>query len=148
MLVKSRVLRIVITINHHIISSIRSSLKTHFSMIINHSCQVTGHGNEVNFWLDNWCDIPLVQNYNIPSIYHNSPTIYISNFIVRKMVPASKYQLDFPWFVSIISNFSIPLEEIDDKRTYDCIDSGILTSKHAYDFIVNPRQVNLWNKFP
>jgi hypothetical protein len=52
--------------NHHIRSSLWSSLKTEISIIKSNSCWRVGDGKRINLWNDAWCGTPLAQSLQIP----------------------------------------------------------------------------------
>ncbi|MCI46276.1 RNA-directed DNA polymerase (Reverse transcriptase), partial [Trifolium medium] len=65
-LLKSKVLRKQGIISHHISSSIWSSIKDSHAELMENSSWLLGKGDNINFWLDDWCGAPLVQTLHIP----------------------------------------------------------------------------------
>ncbi|GAU20130.1 hypothetical protein TSUD_351920 [Trifolium subterraneum] len=65
-LLKDRVVRGKRIIQHLISSSIWSSIRDEFEVIMANSIWLIGNGEEVNFCNDNWCGIPLSEHFNIP----------------------------------------------------------------------------------
>jgi len=82
--VKNRVMKNQKPINYHISSSVWSGIKHKYSEIILNSSWLLGNGNDINFWTDSWCGVPLVTSLNIsPGIhpYLLSPvSMFINNF--------------------------------------------------------------------
>jgi hypothetical protein len=66
-LMKSRVLRGRNCINHHIFSSLWSSVKSEFHVVMENSCFILGDGTSLNFWTDCWCgEQTIAQAFQIP----------------------------------------------------------------------------------
>jgi hypothetical protein len=65
-LLKDRVFRKGKTIQHHIFSSIWSSIKEEFNVLKDNTVWLVGNGERINFWLDSWCGDPLVEQLGIP----------------------------------------------------------------------------------
>jgi len=70
-------------IQHHIYSSIWSSIKEEFFVILDNSTWLLGNGDCINFWNDSWCGPPLAEIFNIPDHISkdlsSTVTDYISN---------------------------------------------------------------------
>jgi hypothetical protein len=81
-LLKSRVLRKNNTITHHISSSIWSSIKDSYFELMDNTSWLLGRGDNINFWLDEWCGQPLVHTLQIPSHLHQNITAKVEDFIV------------------------------------------------------------------
>jgi hypothetical protein len=80
-LLRDRVFRKRKTIQHHIFSSIWSSIKDEFGVIMDNSLWLLGNGEEINFWNDNWCGTPLVDLFNIPSHIGQFLSSRVSDYI-------------------------------------------------------------------
>jgi ribonuclease HI len=145
LLLKDRVFRKGKTIQHHIFSSIWSSIKEEFNVIKDNTVWLVGNGERINFWLDSWCGDPLVEQLGIPD--HARLVSQVSDFIVNGhwSIPPALSQM-FPNLYSIISHVSIPLEVTQDTLIWKHTDNGDLELKQAYDFML-PRVQDLhWAK--
>lgn len=63
-ILNSRVLRGTNCINHHIYSSIWSSIKVEYPIVKENSSWLVGDGQQMDFWFDKWCDDPLFETLN------------------------------------------------------------------------------------
>ncbi|KAK2429733.1 hypothetical protein QL285_028147 [Trifolium repens] len=147
-LLRDRVLRHKKPINYHIFSSIWSSIKEEYDVIIDNSIWLIGNGEDINFWNDNWCGLVLSDYYNIPShtrkLLLSTVKDYISNGSWN--IP---YQLDleFPGLSNLVNQTIIPLEQNNDSLIWKHTDSGSLEMKEAYNFKMPPLQDLYWTKF-
>jgi hypothetical protein len=116
MLLKDRVLRGRKTIQYHIYSSIWSSIKDEFDVIMNNSAWIMGNGDEINFWNDNWCGNSLSSQFNIPAHISSLLSSRVSDYIVDGQwnIPIQLSQ-QFPLLRSIVYQVSIPIEHCPDK---------------------------------
>jgi hypothetical protein len=80
---RSRVLKKQKPICYHVFSSMWSSIKHKFPDIKCNSFWNLGNGQDINFWLDNWCGEPLVEMLQIPPHIHNSLTSSMDMFITN-----------------------------------------------------------------
>jgi len=79
---RCRVLKNRKPINYHLFSSIWSSIKHKFPDIKSNSFWNLGNGQDINFWLNNWCGAPLSETLQIPHNLHDSLTASVDMFIV------------------------------------------------------------------
>jgi hypothetical protein len=68
-------------INYHIFSSIWSSIKEEYDVIVDNSVWLIGNGEHINFWNDNWCGVVLSEHYNIPSHTRQLLTSTVSDYL-------------------------------------------------------------------
>jgi hypothetical protein len=134
-LLKDRVFRKGTTIQHHIYSSIWSSIKEEFDVIIENFVWLLRNGENINFWLDNCCGDPLVDQLGIPNQTRHLLSSSVSDFIVNGQwsIPF-QLSLMFSNLSSIISQITIPMEISQDKFLWKHTDPGNLVIKQAYDF--------------
>ncbi|MCH80179.1 ribonuclease H protein [Trifolium medium] len=146
-LLRDRVLRGRNTINHHIFSSIWSSVKEELSVIMDNSIWLLGDGVDLNFWSDNWCGEPLCDLLNIPCHIVPFLSSKVVDFIVNGCwsIPSPLAQA-YPTLSSILSNVVIPLEHSHDKLLWKHSDHGDLQQKEAYLFKVQQYQILDWAK--
>ncbi|MCH91212.1 RNA-directed DNA polymerase (Reverse transcriptase), partial [Trifolium medium] len=64
-ILRFRVLRKGKAINHHVYSSIWSSVKNEVQVIYDNSCWKVGNGQCINLWTDSWCGEPLASSLDI-----------------------------------------------------------------------------------
>ncbi|KAK2369004.1 hypothetical protein QL285_082161 [Trifolium repens] len=83
-LLRSRVIRGVGCISHHIHSSLWSSIKSEVQTVRDNSGYVIGDGSKVNFWRDTWCGKHSIAHYlNIPDSIASNLKANVSDFIVQ-----------------------------------------------------------------
>lgn len=70
LLLRSQVFRGKRVITHHIFSSLWSSIKSEVSTLENNCRWIIGNGKNINFWLDSWCDRPIVSILNLSDHVH------------------------------------------------------------------------------
>jgi hypothetical protein len=80
---KDRVIRGNRIINHHISSSIWSSVKEEFSVLKDNTIWLLGNGENINFWTDNWCGTSLVDFFNIPDHISQNLSSAVSDYLVN-----------------------------------------------------------------
>ncbi|KAK2424264.1 hypothetical protein QL285_034644 [Trifolium repens] len=146
-LLRDRVFRKGKAIQHHIYSSIWSSIKDEFDVIRNNSIWLIGNGENINFWNDTWCGPPLVDQFNIPPQIRPSLSSTVSDYISNghwNLPP--QLSLMFNNLVSIVNNVIIPFEQFPDKLLWKLTDSGDLELKQAYSFKLQQYQDLHWAK--
>ncbi|GAU35013.1 hypothetical protein TSUD_103360 [Trifolium subterraneum] len=146
-LLKDRVIRQRKTIQHHIFSSIWSSIKDEFEVIMENSVWLLGNGEDINFWNDNWCGIPLVDQFNIPAHIRHSLSSTVSDYIVNGLwnIPPQLIHA-YTNLGSIVHQVIIPMEPSQDKLLWKHTDSGDLQLKEAYLFKLQQFQDLYWAK--
>jgi ribonuclease HI len=134
-------------ISHHIYSSIWSSIKSEFVDILMNSGWLVGNGNNINFWLDNWCGDSLVSQLNIPTYLHSHLKATVSDFIVNKQwnFPFSVL-MSFPSIKQIVEKVTIPIENSEDKIIWRGINDGNLSFKEAFLYKYGTGQNINWAK--
>jgi hypothetical protein len=65
-LLKDRVIKNNKIIQHHIYSSLWSSIKDEYSVIKDNSVWLLGDGKDINFWNDCWCGPPFSELLSVP----------------------------------------------------------------------------------
>jgi hypothetical protein len=147
MLLKDRVLRGRKTIQYHIYSSIWSSIKDEFDVIMNNSAWTIGNGEEINFWNDNWCGNSLSSQFNIPAHISSLISSKVSDYIIDGQwdIPIQLSQ-QFPHLRSIVYQVSIPFDHCPDKLLWKHTDDGDLQLKEAYLFNSHTWQELHWAK--
>jgi hypothetical protein len=134
-------------IHHHIFSSIWSSIKDEFDVIINNSFWLLGDGNDINFWTDSWCGAPLVDQLNVPLQIGHLLSSYVSDFIFNgQWVFPPQLSIMFNNLSSIVNKVTIPLVQSQDKLLWKHNDSGDLELKQAYTFKLQQYQDLHWAK--
>ncbi|CAI8592772.1 unnamed protein product [Vicia faba] len=126
-----RVMRNKIPIKYHIFSSIWLGIKNQFQKIVDNSTWNLGQGNTINFWTDQWCGKPLVEQLQIQ--HHNQPFSKVADFILNGHwnFPPDLLLL-FPSIPDIINKICIPLEPKEDELRWNHSSDGNLTLKDAY----------------
>jgi hypothetical protein len=81
-LLQSRVVRGKHFIQHHIDSSIWSSIKVEVSTMFQNLIWLLGNGENINFWNDNWCCTSLSDLFNIPDHISKSLSSRVSDYIL------------------------------------------------------------------
>ena len=146
--VRSRVLRNKKPISYHISSSIWSSAKHKVPTILNNSSWLLGNEELINFWCDNWCNIPFVDLFNIPPHLHSSLHSTVSQFINNNnwCVPQDILQ-GFPNLQQNLNLVTIPLIQKEDKLIWKKSHDGSLSFKDAYLFqTASNHQHPSWSK--
>jgi hypothetical protein len=147
-LLRDRVFRKGKVIRYHIFSSLWSSIKDEVEVVRDNTVWLLGNGDNINFWLDNWCGDPLVEQLGIPVHIRPLLTASVSDFIVngRWSIPA-QLSLIFSNLESIIAAVMIPMELKNDTLLWQHTDSGDLSFKHAYTFKNMQVQELPWAKY-
>jgi hypothetical protein len=83
LLLRDRVVRKRRVILHHVFSSLWSSLKDEFKVIMDNSVWLLGNGRNINFWTDSWCGNPLIDQLNIPVHLGHLLSSTVSDFILN-----------------------------------------------------------------
>jgi hypothetical protein len=83
LLLRDRVVRKRRVILHHVFSSLWSSLKDEFKVIMDNSVWLLGNGRNINFWTDSWCGNPLIDQLNIPVHIGDLLSSTVSDFILN-----------------------------------------------------------------
>jgi hypothetical protein len=50
-------------------------------VIRDNSIWLLGNGADINFWLDNWCGVPIAEQLDIPNHLRRSLSASVSDFI-------------------------------------------------------------------
>jgi ribonuclease HI len=146
-LLRDRVLRSRRTINHHIYSSLWSSIKNEFATVRDNSAWLLGDGEDISFWNDSWCGLPIAEQLNLPEQISQSLVSTVSDFIVDGtwVIPPQLSDL-YPTLISIVSQVSIPSFPAKDKILWKHTDDGDLQLKEAYQFKLMQHQELVWAK--
>ncbi|CAJ2646936.1 unnamed protein product [Trifolium pratense] len=134
-ILRFRVMRKGIAINHHVYSSIWSSVKQEVQVIYENSCWKVGNGHNINFWSDSWCGEPLALSQNVhPDVLIWLPS-KVSDFIQNQTWHIPHY-IDtlFPQVKNLVQQVTLPVEPIADSLVWKDSANGLLTLKMAYDF--------------
>jgi hypothetical protein len=148
-LLKDRVFRNNRPIQHHIFSSIWSSVKEEVGEMLQNSIWTIGNGENINFWNDNWCGIPLSDFFNIPA--HTRPllTSKVSDYLVDGIwsLPLQLTQA-YNNLNYIVNQAVIPLEptQAQDQILWKPSATGDLSLKAAYLFKMHYSQDLDWAK--
>ena len=147
LLLKSKVIRGRRVISHHIFSSIWRSIKNEFSTIQSNCGWQIGNGNDINFWLDNWCGVSIASQLNISPHFHANLTNKVKDFIFNGQwnFPSSML-ICFPQVNFITEQVTIPFEATEDKRIWQPSNNGDLSFKQAYEFKYGVGQNIKWAK--
>jgi len=86
-LLKSRTIRSGKQINYHIFSSLWSSMKNEYSVIMENFVWLLGNGQTIRFWKDAWCGEPLI---NLITSQHPS---------IDEDATVDEFILDKPWCI-------------------------------------------------
>jgi hypothetical protein len=114
---------------------------------MDNSIWLIGNGNDINFWNDNWCGIPLSDQFNIPSHISNLLSSYVSDYIVNGHwnIPLQLSQ-SFTTLSNIVHQVSLPMQPTQDKLLWRHTDDGDLQLKEAYNFKLQHLQDMHWAK--
>ncbi|XP_050884720.1 uncharacterized protein LOC127087846 [Lathyrus oleraceus] len=125
-----------IHIKYHITSSIWSSIKSEVDGVSNNIITILDDGCNTNFWLDHWCDPPLISriqdpedidtNYLVSDFLHNG-SWNLPTHIINKI----------PNLSLIAGRITIPIDSMLDSRIWIHSSSGNLTLKDAYSLKSN-----------
>ncbi|CAJ2645220.1 unnamed protein product [Trifolium pratense] len=146
-LLRSRVVRKNGFIKHHIYSSLWSGIKNQDHLIAQNTRWLVGNGNNINFWLHNWSGVQLVNFLQIPQHLHHFLHAKVSDFILNHqwIVPLD-LQAAYPTLLPYLNQFTIPLEDKEDKLIWIHNAHGELTLKDAYSFFTTSGQKVSWAK--
>jgi ribonuclease HI len=144
---RSRVIRGNGFINYHIYSSIWSGIKSQAQIISQNTRWLLGNGKSINFWLHNWSGISIVNYLHIPQQLHSQLRATVSDFIINHQwfVPLD-LQAAYPTLLPYLNQFTIPLEDKEDKLLWIHNSHGDLTLKDAYSFFTTVGQKVNWAK--
>lgn len=141
-LFRQRVIRKNKFINHHIFSSIWTSVKDEMNFVIENSSWCIGNGNSSKLWFDNWCSSSLYHDIEDPNsiVDHN-----VNKITVNKKWYFSKSFTPIPPSIQIcINNCHIPFDLSSDKRIWNLSPTGDLYLKLALDFKQNKGIQKKW----
>jgi hypothetical protein len=111
---KDRVIRGNRIINHHISSSIWSSVKEEFSVLKDNTIWLLGNGENINFWTDNWCGTSLVDVFNMPNHISQNLSSTVSDYLVNDAWSFPSQLLQHYTLSLIVYNVTIPLDATPD----------------------------------
>jgi hypothetical protein len=100
-------------INHHVYSSIWSSVKHEVHVIKENSCWKVGNGQSINLWTDSWCGEPLASSQNIhPNVLIWLPN-KVSDLIQNQawLIPQCIDRL-FPQIKSLVQQVTLPIDVV------------------------------------
>jgi hypothetical protein len=134
-------------ISYHIFSSIWSSIKHKFEEVSENSVWQLGNGENIRFWLDSWCGVPLVTALSIPAHLHHLLQSTVDNFIVnfKWSIPLCILNA-YPQLQSFLDKVTIPLVPEDDNLYWKQSPDGCLSLKDAYSLHCSPPQSMPWAK--
>jgi len=142
-LILSRVMRNRKVISHHISSSIWSSIKAAYNVILDHATWLLGNGGNIHFWSDNWCGPPF-------NLFMNDDEVVDDSILVRDYIIDHRWNLptdfvfQFPHIWNLVQQVTIPEEDIEDELVWLESSNGKLSFKDAYIFIDTPSQCLQW----
>jgi ribonuclease HI len=147
-LLKDRVLRGKKTIQHHIFPSIWSSVKDEFNVLMSNSIWLLGNGENINFWNDPWCGVPLSVQFQIPAHISAALSSKVCDYIVNGgwHIPPYLSQL-FPTLNCMVNQIIIPLDPCADSLLWKHTDDGDLHLKDAYLFKTQGWEELSWAKY-
>jgi hypothetical protein len=134
-ILRSRVLRGQKANNHHIFSSLWSSIKSEMTIIKENSCWKVGTGDSINLWNDAWCGVPLAQSLHIHQSVINGLPQQVSDIILNQQwhIP-SGLNLLFPNLQNLVHHITLPVDSIPDQLCWKHSSSGIISWNSAYEF--------------
>jgi len=134
-------------IQYHIYSSLWSSIKNEYLVILENSIWLLGKGNNINFWNDCWCGQSLVAHYNIPDHINSFLTSSVSDYIHNGQwnIPF-ELQLNFPNHSNLVQQVTLPLEDQENSLQWKHSQAGELQLKEAYSFKHQQFQKLSWAK--
>ncbi|GAU51938.1 hypothetical protein TSUD_417200 [Trifolium subterraneum] len=146
-LLRDKVFRGRKVIQHHIYSSLWSSIKEEVGTIFENSIWLLGNGENINFWTDNWCGTALCDLFNIPPSISRSLTSTVSDYIHNGQwnIPSQLAQ-QFNNINNFVHQVTIPREPSLDQLIWKHSDSGDLQLSDAYQFKLQPLQELPWAK--
>ena len=144
-LLVSRVMTRRRVISHHIASSLWSSIKSVFNIMLENSNWLLGDGSKILFWTDNWCGVPLNTYLSIDDMVDENTLVsdYIQNNCWN--LP-DHFSVEFPEVWNLVHQVTISLHHKVDELVWCASTSGNLSFKDAYSFIDVPSQSIMWAK--
>lgn len=143
-LLTSRVIRNGKVINHHIFSSIWSSIKTKYGVIMENSSWLLGNGEDIRFWTDSWCGDPFINQVPADNIDINTTVL---EFITDSQWNFNQdFINNFPQLPHIIQQVTIVAQDKQDELVWKTTTSGSLSLKEAYQFKAHQYQPLNWAK--
>jgi hypothetical protein len=141
-LLKARVLRGRKVIQHHIYSSLWSSIKDEINTIFENSIWLLGNGEDISFWNDNWSGSILSDVFNIPTLTSQLLTSKVSDYIHNGQwnIPAQLSE-QFTSLSNLVQHVIIPKEPHQDLLLWKHTDTGDLNLTDAYHFKLQQDQV-------
>jgi hypothetical protein len=144
---RSRVIHGAKPISYHVYSSIWSSIKHKFVEVSEHVSWQLSTGENIRFWLDSWCVVPLVSSLGIPAHLHHLLQSTVDNYIVNYNWNIPLCLLNaYPQLQSLLDKVTIPLVPKDDNLFWDQSPDGNLSLKDAYSFHCPSPQHLPWAK--
>jgi len=124
-LLRSNVFRGRRAISHHIYSSIWSSVKAEIGVIVENCRWLIGLGENINFWLDSWHEVPMVSIFNIPA--------KVSDFIFdfKWRIPISM-ETAFPNLRQLAQQITLASDHREDMLLWKHCNFGALSLKEAF----------------
>jgi hypothetical protein len=118
-MLKDRVIKRKSPVQHHIYSSIWSSVKDEYNVIMENSVWLLGNGVNINFWNDCWCGEPIFFTLNIPPSISQNLSSSVSDFIHNDswFLPPQLVQM-FPSLNQLVHQVVIPLKEAYSRPAY------------------------------
>jgi len=147
-LLRSKVLRGMRVISDHIFSSLWSSFKSEVGTIQANSSWIIGLGENINFWLDNWCGDSIANHLNFPQHLQSNLTAMVSDFIdnFQWRFPRG-FSLIFPSITQPVSQVSLLVEDWQDKLAWKHNNTGELSFKDSFLFKYGVGQNVHWAKY-
>lgn len=103
-------------ISYNIKSSIWTSIRESYIVVLENTTWIIGNGSKVNCWLDTWTEEPLANRFTILAVFHNSLTTMVKDWLINKTwcVPLN-VQAALPCPLPLISATHIPDSEMVDS---------------------------------
>jgi len=79
---KDKVIKKRSPITYHVSSSIWSSIKSEYPIILENSSWLLGNGENINFWSDNWCGVNIAECLNLHANVSVNLSATVKDFIV------------------------------------------------------------------
>lgn len=115
------------------VSSIRPGLHSHIHQINDRTFWLVGNNSKVNFWTDNWLGYRLSDKFGIPHCVLQNLCCTVGDYLVDGVWFFTSYFITRHLDV-VIDILQIPIHYTD-ERIWPSSGTGILTSRHAYDFL-------------
>ncbi|GAU35044.1 hypothetical protein TSUD_30100 [Trifolium subterraneum] len=133
-ILRSKTFRSRRCINHHIHSSLWSSVKAEYNVVLENSHFIIGDGSTIYFWSDIWCgDHSLAQSLQFPDGHMLEAKV--SDFIQNHQWHLTpEIEGSFPNLRQIVEKVTIPLEHKPDALAWRDSDFGDLSLKQTYLF--------------